>query len=273
MQEMIKKFRKKKKALVYKPFKRGTLFSKPAAKHGIRLSVYFFLFLFLYFTLRTILQFEAAFPRIVFNAALVIVCGLLVYADGTRQGQMEVTMGETALTREESGKTVTKEELGRCYRPAKAVLTAMLACLPVFVFALIFACSVQKQTYQLQGLPGWVHSMRDGYEDMAAPLTYYPTHVSLTFMDFLSIMIRALNLPFVSMVSGMGADAALIVDRLSPILVCLPMLGYPLGYLAGPRARAMVHGDISVSKKRHLKKQRKEIKARREHTQKKNQII
>jgi len=203
----------------------------------------------------------------------VVVCSLLIYVDGTRQGEMDVTVGETVLTREESGKTVEKADLGRCYRPLKAVLTALLACLPVFVLALIFALSVQKQTYQVQGLPGWVNSMRAGYEEMAAPLSYYPTTVSMTFMDLLSLLVRALNLPFVSMVSGMGADAALFVDRLSPILVCVPMIAYPLGYLTGPRARAIVHGDISASKKRHLKKQRKEIKARRERNQKNNQII
>lgn len=275
MQDQVKKTmkNKKKRALVYKPFKKGSPAGKAAAKRSMRLFAYFFLFLFLYFILGTALQFDNVILRILCNIVLVVVSGMLLYMDGAKQGEMEVALGETALSREESGRPVKQEELERCYHPVKPFFTALIACIPMLVLALYYALTAEKQVYALQGLPGWVASMRNGYEEFSAPLSYYPTAVHLGFRDVVMIIVRALNLPFVSMVSGMGADAMLLVDRLSPILICLPMLGYPAGYLTGPRARAMVHGDISTSKKRHLKKQRKAIKARRERTQKTNQII
>lgn len=275
MQDKAKKNlkNKKKRVLVYKPFKKGTPFSKAAAKRSIRLFAYFFLFLFLYFILGSTLQFENMLLRIASNALLVMMGGMLLYMDGAKQGDLEVALGETALNREESGKPVSQEEAARCYHPMKPVFTMLLACLPMMLFASLYAFTAEKQVYSLQALPGWVSSMRDGYEEAAIPLSYYPTSATVGFMDIVMIVVRALNLPFVSMVSDLGADAMLTVDRLSPILVCLPMLGYPLGYLTGPRSRAMVHGDISASKKRHLKKQRKAIKERRSRTKKPNQII
>ena len=65
----------------------------------------------------------------------------------------------------------------------------------------------------------------------------------------------------------------LIFDRLSPVLASLPLLGFPIGYLTGPRSRAMIHGGISSSNKRAQRKRKKAIKARQARTQKKNEII
>ncbi|MBQ4073681.1 MAG: hypothetical protein IJD39_00555 [Clostridia bacterium] len=275
MQDKAKKTmkNKKKRALVYKPFKKGSPTGKAATRRSIRLFAYFFLFLLLYFILGTALQFENTALRIISNLLLVVVAGMLLYMDGAKQGEAEVALGETALSREEGGKPLSKEDMDRCYHPAKPFFTVLVACIPMLLLTIYYAITAEKQVYTLQGLPGWANSLRNGYEEFAAPLSYYPTAATIGFNDIVMIIVRALNLPFISMVSGMGADATLLMDRLSPILVCLPMLGYPAGYLTGPRARAMVHGDISTSKKRHLKKQRKAIKARRERTQKTNQII
>ena len=68
-------------------------------------------------------------------------------------------------------------------------------------------------------------------------------------------------------------DLLLVFDRLSPLLAALPLIGFPVGYLTGPRSRAMVHGDISSNNKRVQRKKRKAIKARQARTQKKNEII
>ena len=73
--------------------------------------------------------------------------------------------------------------------------------------------------------------------------------------------------------SIMDAGALLLVDRLSPLLICLPALGFPLGYLTGPRSRALVHGDIATSTRRYDRRRSKAIKARKARTEKKNELI
>ena len=106
-----------------------------------------------------------------------------------------------------------------------------------------------------------------------APLQYYQQQVSLGFMDVLRMAVRVLVFPFANMATVDNSRALLLVDRLSPLLVCLPLLGYPLGYLTGPRSRAMVHGDISSSNKRYQRRKKREIKARRARETKKNELI
>lgn len=79
--------------------------------------------------------------------------------------------------------------------------------------------------------------------------------------------------PFANIATTDNADALLLVDRLSPLLICLPALGFPLGYLTGPRSRALVHGDIATSTKRYDRRRNKAIKARKARTEKKNELI
>ena len=80
-------------------------------------------------------------------------------------------------------------------------------------------------------------------------------------------------IPFANIATVDNTDALLVMDRLSPLLACLPLIGFPLGYLTGPRSRAMVHGDISSSNKRVQRKQKKALKARQARTAKKNELI
>lgn len=274
MQNKAKKTAKKKKqALVYKPFRRGTVLNGATVRRSLRLSVYFLLFLFFYFILGTIFQISTFVLRVAFNLFLIAIGGMLVYLDGVKQGDAEVALGETALAREAQGRELTATELARCYHPGKPFLTALLACLPILVLAGWFALTAEKQVFSPQALPAWVSSLRKGDADFAEGLSYYAVAYTLTAKDVIMVLVRALNMPFVSIASPLGADAMLLVDRLSPLLICLPMLGYPLGYLTGPRSRAKVHGDISTNRKRHIKKQKREIKARRERNRPPTQIV
>lgn len=275
MQDKAKTWKtgKKKRALVYKPFQKGKPYGKGTIRRSLRIFCYFFLFLFIYFILGPALQFENQTLRIITNVMLVALGGMLLYVDGARQGEEDVMLGETALNRIESGRQVKKEEIARCYHPWKAAIAALIGCLPILMITIPFALTAEKQSYSLQPLPEWLNALREGYEDIAQPLSYYNTSVAITIVDFIRMVVRALNLPFISIANIFGADAVLLVDRLAPVLICLPVIGYPIGYLTGPRARALIHGDISTSKKRHARKERQAARARRERSQKNNQII
>ena len=77
-----------------------------------------------------------------------------------------------------------------------------------------------------------------------------------------------------SLAEGSDLLCAEIADELGiPLLAALPLLGFPIGYLTGPRSRAMIHGGISSSNKRAQRKKKKAIKARQARTAKKNEII
>ena len=95
----------------------------------------------------------------------------------------------------------------------------------------------------------------------------------ITVMDILRMVDRILIFPFANIATVDNKDALLLMDRLSPLLVCLPALGYPLGYLTGPRSRALVHGDIRSNEKRNQRRRNRAIKASRRRTEKKNELI
>ena len=110
-------------------------------------------------------------------------------------------------------------------------------------------------------------------EEITAPLSYYTQDAGLGAMDVLRMVSRVLIFPFANIATTDRPDMLLLFDRLSPLLAALPLLGFPIGYLTGPRSRAMIHGGISSSNKRAQRKKKKALKARQARTAKKNEII
>ncbi|MDO5327841.1 MAG: hypothetical protein Q4G00_14165 [Clostridia bacterium] len=263
---------KNKRALVYKPYLKGNRLDGAALKRSLRLVAYFFMFAFLFLVVGSALQFGNSFLRVLMNVLMVLVCAAIVYMDGARLGETEVAYGEIALGRKEAGKPVDEKEKERCYHPLKGVMIALWAALPVFALCLPHALTAVKQTYALQSLPKWVAGFGNQTE-ISAPLAYYQQNISVTSLDILHVIGRVLTFPFVNIATADNKDALLLVDRLSPLLACLPLVGFPLGYMTGPRSRAMVHGDISSSNKRVQRRQRKAIKARQARIPKKNELI
>lgn len=271
MQDKAKKKSKQKK-MVFKPYKTGRPFSKYVVKEGLKLFCYFILFAILYLLLGAVLSFESDFLRWTANILLVLACGAITYVNGARLGEKEAALGEIAYAREQSGKTVDEKDVERCYHPLKGFLILLVAILPVLLLTVPFALSAQKAVYALQPLPSWVE---DYFSQSAIrePLRYYGVTYNAGFIDYLRIVVRMLILPFANIATPDNADALLWVDRLSPLLAILPALGFPFGYLTGPRARAMVHGDIAVGLRRARKKQQKAVQARRENRSKNKEII
>lgn len=268
MQDKAKK-NKKKRPLIYKPYKKGVCCTGVAVRKGLRILAYYLLFAFLYLILGATLQFENMLLRVICNGVLVLVCAMLLYMDGARLGESETALGEIAYMQEQKGKGVSQQDLAHCYHPLKGLFILLVGIAPLLLLTVPHALLAQKQVYVLQGLPSWLSAF-DGHEEVSLPLAYYQRDYSLGMADILRVIVRLLIFPFTNIATGDNADAMLLVDHLSPLLVCLPALGFPLGYMTGPLARAMVHGDISSSNKRRLRKERK---ARKERAAKKNEII
>ncbi len=272
MQTNQTKKNKNKRALVFKPYMKGNSYDGAALKRSLRLMAYFLMFAFLYLMVGSALQFSNAFLRVLMNLMMVLVCAAIVYLDGARLGEAEVAYGEITYIRQESGREVEEKDKERCYHPLKGVLIALVAAIPVLLLTLPHAFTAQKQVYALQSLPKWVAGYSTQTE-VTAPLQYYSHPISITVMDILRMVDRILIFPFANIATVDNKDALLLMDRLSPLLACLPLVGFPLGYLTGPRSRAMVHGDISSSNKRQQRRKRKAIKARQARTAKKNELI
>ena len=263
---------KNKRALVYKPYLKGNVYDLPAMKRGLRLLAYFLMFAFLYLVVGSALQFDNRFFRVLMNILMVLICGAIVYMDGAKLGEAEVAFGEIAYTRQQTGKDIGGKDRERCYHPLKGVMIALWAAVPIIALTLPHALTAVKQVYSLQTLPKWVSGF-SSQSQVTAPLQYYDRQISLTALDILRMLTRVLTFPFVNIASLENTDALLLVDRLSPLLACVPLIGFPLGYMSGPRSRAMVHGDISANKQRANRRRKKEIKARQARNAKKNELI
>ena len=263
--------KRKKPALIFKPYTRGRALDGSAVKQGLALLLICLLFAVLYVVAGLVTQLGGPAVQIILNLALVLACAAILYGRGLQQGVNEVTFGEIVYARQEKGIAPEQKELSRCFHPAKGIAAALLAALFLVALTLPYALTAARQTYVLQPLPGWVGGF-ENQTDIMAPLSYYRQPVSLGVMDMLKYLSRLLTLPFVRMVSE-NPDGLLLVDRLSPLLACLPLIGYPLGYMNGPRARARVHGAIQASAQRAQRRRKKEIQAQKARTEKKNELI
>ena len=271
MQDQNKKNKKDRK-LIYKPYLKGNLMDGAALKQSLKLLLFFLMFAFLYVVAGSALQLSNGILRILANLLLVAACGAILMNNGARLGESEVAYGEIAYARKEAGKPVEEKEKERCFHPMKGVMIALAAAVPLILLTLPYALTAQKQTYILQVLPTWVGGYGNQSE-LSAPLAYYQRSASLSAMDMLRMVNRILILPFANIATTENQDALLVMDHLSPLLACLPLVGFPAGYMMGPRNRAMIHGDISSSNKRYQRRQRKAVKARQARTEKKNELI
>lgn len=269
MQNSAKK-KKEKRELVYKPYLKGDWNDRSVIKKGLKILGYYAIFLFIYVVVGGMIPTGSRFVAWLLNLVLVGFCCALLYLEGAREGENQVALGEIAYTRQESGKTVEPGEKAKCFHPLKGWAAMLCGAAAVIVLAVIHAVLARKQVYTLQTLPEWV--TEHGGETMK-PLAYYQQNTGMGASDVFRMIGRVLIFPFAQIARLYGADALLTADRLSPLLVCIPLLGYPLGYLSGPRSRAMVHGDIKTSKKNYQRRQRKAVKARRQRAEKKNELI
>ena len=67
---------------------------------------------------------------------------------------------------------------------------------------------------------------------------------------------RLLIYPYINLVGARNASLTLLVDRLSPLALLVPYLGYVVGYLRGRHSRAMLHGSMAAADRRKRRKAR-----------------
>ncbi len=260
----------KKKKPVYKPYLKGPAFNSGVIKLAMKLFSYQIIFVVLYLLMSMPLSSGSTVLRAVVALAVVLICGTFVFAEGQRVGVSEAAHGEISYNRREEGKEVDPKDLNQSFNPVKPVIVVAIAVLIPFLICLAYALVATQEEYTLQLLPSWASSA-SGFDD-AAGLAYYNAGRAFGIQDLLRILTRTLIFPFVTIVPTTEYAARLTVDRLSPILVILPFLGYLPGYWTGRRLRANMHGDIDKNKRR-VNRQRKLAERKREERRKSTELI
>ena len=257
---------------VYKPYLRGTVVSRLAAKRSLHIMLLMALLAFFGALISGVLSLENTALRFIMNAFIVAMGASLLYNNGARQGENDVAFGEIALKHQNEGTEVTAKEKDACYHPCKGFFTALVGAAPFLLIAIVYALIAEKQTYTLGVLPNWVQSY-ETWDDIGPALAYYHETASATLGDWLRVIVRLMLFPFMNMFGGSDYSKLYVLDRISPLLTLILPTFYGLGYLRGPYLRALVHGNIRLARRRQNRDQRKAREQRAKKTPQKKELI
>ena len=252
---------KKKIKPVTKPFLRGSAVDSATAKSAVSFFFSLFLVIVANFLLGTVSMWEAAWLNIAFNSALVLVIVAVYYQNGSAKGAVAVTQGEVMHQREADGRSVNPKDRALCFHPAKGFIIGILGSVPVLICAVLLALVAQKQYTGMGSLPSWITTLQRQTE-MGDALAIYGQSASLGMEGILRIIVRMFMMPWVNMVGAANREGLLWLERLSPVVVLLPAIGYGLGYLQGVKIRTLVHTNIALGKRKRAHKEKKQRTAR-----------
>ena len=252
---MGKKKKKEKVKPVFKPYDRGRLFCRGIWKRILKVMGTFAAFVFISLIFGTAVGEGNIFLRLFINGTLILALWYLLFAEGAGDGETDVALGETVLGRREQDRRLPKEDEDKAYCPARGFAVGLLAMLPFILVTTAYAFCAVKQVYVLQTLPSWVSGL-SGVEEIGGALSYYNRQITLGAVDILRIVSRLLSIPYVNIVTVNDADRLLTLDRMLPLTLLMPALFYGLGYLMGPRRRAMIHGSILSNDRRRIRREK-----------------
>lgn len=251
--------------IVQKPIIRGSWHGKDAWTLAAKRMVALLAVTVIYLISGMMLAFDGLWGRIFSCVFTVFVTAYYLYGSGVAKGQTDAAFGEILYDREQGGHTVPDEDRQRSFHPLKGLFAVLAGAIPFVVFTALFAVLTEKSSYQLGGLPAWASSLT-AQSEFGDALRYYEVQTSLTAMDIMRIIDRAMIMPFINLAAFFGNDAVLFAERLSPLLVLIAPLGYAFGYSQGLRFRARINTGIKMGDD---KKKRRERKARQKRQQSK----
>lgn len=253
-----------RRPLVKKPYLKGNALSMLAARRGLRILAYLVLSAVLYFFLGQLLVIDIAWLRTIINLAVVIAFAALLYANGAQEGEGDVAFAEIALLRKQDGKTISKQELDRCFHPLKGFVTVFFGALPFVLVCLVYALMAVRDTYTLGSLPSWLAAY-ETRADIGPALSYYHEQSVFGVADILRMVVRLIIFPFINIAGSRNPDGILLVERLSPLLVLAAPVFYGIGYARGEFYRAQVHSGIAANERKAARKRgRKQAQPKRQ---------
>lgn len=246
--------------LVQKPIIRGSWNGKDAWKLAFKRMIVMLAVIVIYLIAGVMLAFDGMWSRILSCIFTVFVTAYYLYGSGVAKGQTDAAFGEILYEREKNGHAITEEDRQRSYHPLKGLFAVLVGAVPFVIFAIVFACITEKYTYQLGSLPAWASSLT-AQTEFGDALSYYNVQTSMTAVDIMRIVDRAMILPFINVASYFGNGAVLLAERLSPVLILVAPAGYAIGYAQGLNFRTRINTGIKMGDD---KKKRRERKARKQ---------
>lgn len=241
---------------VKKPFIQGTLTDERTWKSALGVFGMLLLAIFMSFLVSSMMNFDQALLRVLLNCVVEVLILWIFFNNASGAGAEAVARGEILYQRKERGLNVAESEIRLCYHPLKGFFNAFIASIPVLIFAIIMAFTASRQTTSFGVLPSWM-SVYTRRSEVGAALTAYTANTGMSFNDFIRLIVRVCIMPFVSMVGAENRDGMLLLERLSPLVVLLPMAAYGIGYMQGQTLRSRVHTEIAQNNRRRARKERK----------------
>lgn len=251
---------------VTKPYLRGSMIDKTLPGGALKFFAFTVLMIFAYVMIAVVMVWDSAILNILLNTAILLATWLIIWNSGMSSGADAVNQGEIMLQRREKGRPVEKWEAALCYHPLKGLIIALVGSIPLVACSVILACLAQRQMTPLGTLPTWVSAL-EGRQELAGALAVYHQEGHMTLEALMRLIVRMSTMPYVNMVGAENKDAMLTLERVSPLLNLIPAIVYGIGYAMGTQARAEVHTNIALGKKKAKKKQAKERRARRQQQQ------
>ena len=131
--------------------------------------------------------------------------------------------------------------------------------IPFVILGIILAFSAERQMTSAGTLPGWTSSLLRR-SDIGGALVSYTEGEPVSSVDIIRMIVRVTIMPFVSMAGSENREMMLTVERISPLLLMLPVIAYGTGFLFGKNIRTKIHTQIEENRK--IRK-RRENRARR----------
>ena len=135
----------------------------------------------------------------------------------------------------------------------------MLGLILILIPAVILAFVTDIQTTDAGALPGWMQSyLRRG--DVSNALINYTQPEGMKIADYLRAFVRICIIPFVNLVGHSNKTGMLTLERISPLILLLPVLAYGTGYISGKSIRTRIHTAISENEKKRIRRDKRKRK-------------
>lgn len=249
-------------AAVKKPFLTGAITDENTLRKVLKFFGSMLLIIIMCFIVSTMMNFGNVILRIAANSAVVLLVLFILYSQGQSHGAEATARGEILYQRKGKGQEVTESERRLSYHPLKGYITALIGMLPFIIPALILAITAEKQMTSAGTLPGWTSSLLRR-SDIGGALVSYTEGDPLRTSDIIRMIVRVTIMPFINMAGSGSKDLLLTLERISPLLLTLPVIAYGTGFQFGKNVRTKIHTQIEENRKIRKKRENKARKARR----------
>lgn len=248
-------------AVTAKPFRTGSPTDESTLIRALKFFGSLLLVAFMTFIICSMTSFSSAILRIGVNCLIEVMILIIFYYKGIDYGTEGVAKGEILYQHIQKGIEVTEGEKRVPFNRCKGFVIGFSGSLLIFILAVILAVTAERSMTGAGVLPSWTESYLRRTE-IGGALVSYANADPINVTDILRIIIRLTMMPFISMAGSENRDLLLTIERFSPLIALLPAIAYGAGYLQGPARRKLIHTEIAQNRKKRIRKEKRERKAR-----------